>query len=366
MKRLLSFYRTGLLSFLLVFSIPGMGQGDGGPAHQTRQSRPILLGVSGGNVRDRTLLFCCSGTLGALVNRGGQLEVLSNNHVLALSNKGSAGDDIDQPGLIDVECQVISGDIVADLSWFKPIRFGLLKTNKIDAATAAIREGQVSTNGSILDIGQPSSTIVNPVIGMEVKKSGRTTGLTTGTISDINVTAILPYPLKCSPRSRTRIARFVGQFLITPGTFSAGGDSGSLIVENVANCPRPVGLLVAGSSTATLANKISDVLSASGATIVGCASISDEAAAGGAPKVNEQELQAAMAVQRRHEDALMAIPGVVGVGIGRSAATGRLVLRVYLEQMTPEIEQAIPQAIEGLSVEKVVTGPFEVRICEGP
>ena len=51
--------------------------------------------------------------------------------------------------------------------------------------------------------------------------------------------------------------------------FLAGGDSGSLMVEDVATNPRAVGLLFAGSSTTAIANPISQVLSFLGATMVG-------------------------------------------------------------------------------------------------
>jgi len=42
---------------------------DGGAAHQVKQTAPIKMGTSGGSSNDRNALFCCSGTLGALVLR---------------------------------------------------------------------------------------------------------------------------------------------------------------------------------------------------------------------------------------------------------------------------------------------------------
>ena len=48
--------------------------------------------------------------------------------------------------------------------------------------------------------------------------------------------------------------------------FSAGGDSGSLIVTN--GTQQPTGLLFAGSTTHTIANPIQAVLAALGVTIV--------------------------------------------------------------------------------------------------
>ncbi len=72
----------------------------------------------------------------------------------------------------------------------------------------------------------------------------------------------------------TGVARFVGQIIIEPGDFSAGGDSGSLIVvdgkgPSKADDRKPVGLLFAGSAFITVANPIGPVLSRFGVTIDG-------------------------------------------------------------------------------------------------
>ncbi len=63
-----------------------------------------------------------------------------------------------------------------------------------------------------------------------------------------------------------KLARFVNQIAITPGDFSGGGDSGSLIVTSDANL-NPVGLLFAGGDTRTIANPIDPVLASFGVTI---------------------------------------------------------------------------------------------------
>src|SRR5215813_9065375 len=58
--------------------------------NRLKQTLPVKLGTSGGNVNDITRRFCCSGTLGALVTRGGTDYVLSNNHVLARGDQAAA------------------------------------------------------------------------------------------------------------------------------------------------------------------------------------------------------------------------------------------------------------------------------------
>ena len=93
-------------------------------------------------------------------------------------------------------------------------------------------------------------------MGLEVQKYGRN-GQTFGKVDSVNAMVRVYYS--------TRSAIFVEQILITPGTFSAGGDSGSLIVTLEGN--NPVGLLFAGSSSYTIANPIDDVLDAFGVTV---------------------------------------------------------------------------------------------------
>ena len=85
------------------------------------------------------------------------------------------------------------------------------------------------------------------------------TGWTSGVVDGINATVAVNY-------GQGKIANFVGQLVITPGSFSAGGDSGSLILNGNGN---PVGLLFAGSSTITIANPINPILSRFGVTVDG-------------------------------------------------------------------------------------------------
>ncbi len=62
-------------------------------------------------------------------------------------------------------------------------------------------------------------------------------------------------------------------------------------------------------------------------------------------------------VKNRHEARLMRTPGVVGVGIGRSG--GKPVIRVYVDKDTPKVRKAVPDALEDVPVEIVVSGPFK-------
>src|ERR1051325_7554396 len=119
---------------------------DSGAYHQAVQARLIQLGTSGGNVNDRSSLYCCSGTLGSLVqDSAGYQYILSNNHVLGRSNLGVAGEDVNQPGQVDQNCGQTG--IVADLSTFVPLKFrkgNTIPLNDVDAAIAAVRSGMVA------------------------------------------------------------------------------------------------------------------------------------------------------------------------------------------------------------------------------
>jgi hypothetical protein len=128
----------------------------------------------------------------------------------------------------------------------------------------------VDPSGAILEIGTLSSSTVGPSINQAVKKSGRTTGLTRSKISGLNATVSVAYDNECAGGAAFT-KTFTGQIIISNrgSKFLAGGDSGSLMVEDVTQNPQAVGLLFAGSSTLAVANPIGEVLSFFGASMVG-------------------------------------------------------------------------------------------------
>jgi len=247
----------------------------GGVSHTAKQTPPIQLGTSGGSVVDVANGYCCSGTLGALVQKNGVQYILSNSHVLAGdvvsggNGKVSAiGDDIMQPGYVDNNCSVTGSNIVADLSTLSTL-YPPGSTPNVDCAMAQVRAGMVRTDGAILEIGTLSAQTLAPAVGLLVKKSGRTTGLSRSSISGLNATVNVGYETECAGTSFTKT--FTGQIIIANrrSKFLNSGDSGSLMVEDVTTNPRAVGLLYAGSSTTAVANPIGDVLSNLGVTMVG-------------------------------------------------------------------------------------------------
>jgi len=335
---------------------------------QSVRAEGILLGTSGGNINDVNRTFCCSGTLGALVQDSNSQYILSNNHVLAMTNKGVIGDDIIQPGLIDQNpvCYKDSNDVVADLSDFVPISFTKRTINLVDAAIAQVLDGKVDSSGSIEHIGQVSADTLAPTINMQVKKNGRTTDLTTGTVTAVDVTVRVSYNKTCGKGSQT--ATFTNQFIIGPAGFSAGGDSGSLIVENCSDYPRAVGLLFAGSNTTTIANPIDNVLSELSVSMVGKNNHCTVSTTGSAstsmteqlqlpPQANERAIEAVRKVKKRHEESILDIDGVVGVGIGLSETVpGQVVIEVYTKKPTHQMRRVIPETLESIPVKMIETG----------
>jgi hypothetical protein len=223
----------------------------------TAKHRPAPIGVSVGHP-DIT-----AGTLGARVVKGNQVFILSNNHVLANSNDADIGDSALQPGTHDGGSD--PADAIGTLYDYYEITFGSGSSNTMDAAIALVNDADVTGSTLPGGYGSPSSQVVDASVGQSVQKCGRTTECTVGTVEEINATVTVcfaGFPF-C-----TKSATFVNQFTITPGDFSAGGDSGSLIVTNDNN-KNPVGLLFAGSSTRTIANPIGVVLDHFGVTIDG-------------------------------------------------------------------------------------------------
>ena len=240
--------------------------------HQVKQTPPIQMGTSGGWRYDLANGYCCGGTLGSCVKKGSTQYVLSNYHVLEADivsggngRVAQAGDPVVQPGLIDVNCTAANAQNVASLSGIKS-----LPSSNVDCAIASVISGQVRTDGSILEVGTISASTVGASVGQAVKKSGRTTGLSRSTVSGLNATVSVQYENECAG-GNAFTKTFTGQIVIKNkgSRFLNSGDSGSLMVEDVATKPRAVGLLFAGSSTSAIANPIGQVLSFLGATMVG-------------------------------------------------------------------------------------------------
>ncbi|MGC9158603.1 MAG: hypothetical protein ACP5FH_06390 [Terracidiphilus sp.] len=269
--------------------------------HQEPLAQSMALGGSGGNnldydTRGDQIVDCCSGTLGALVaDAGKRTYVLSNNHVLARSDQASAGDLIVQPGLIDNNCTPFgSQSDSASAASIAPVAFltGWLPLNSkqtnADAAIAQAAARAVDPGGSILELGarQPDGTLgaappgtsssggrgEAATLGLQVAKSGRTTGLTCGAIVAVDLDVEVDYFRDCAESQPYLTKTFTRQFGISGNQYSDSGDSGALVVD--AADAEPVGLLFAGGNdtagvSQAVANPAADVLRELGAQLGG-------------------------------------------------------------------------------------------------
>ena len=62
-------------------------------------------------------------------------------------------------------------------------------------------------------------------------------------------------------------------------------------------------------------------------------------------------------VLKEHTDEFMALPGVVGVGQG--LCDGKDCIKVFVAQMSPELERKIPKELDDYQVDVEVTGEFK-------
>jgi hypothetical protein len=186
-----------------------------------------------------------AGTLGAIVQSGTTLYILSNSHVLAQGGLASIGDAIVYPGPADGGND--PADIVARLSRFIPFIAGGTFVNTSDCAIAEILpERLAQVRADIKGLGFPNGT-TKPTRGMEVTKVGRTTRKTAGKITDVHFRFAQKYP-------GVGKAGFIDQVVCT--RYSSGGDSGSLVLDKTSS--KAVGLHFAGSDpTVPFKNAIS-------------------------------------------------------------------------------------------------------------
>ena len=336
-----------IVAFTLLLSSPRIiskGSADSGANHQGRN---LHFGVSGGNVNDITKRFCCSGTLGALVTDGTTSYVLSNNHVLGLSGQARAGDDISQPGLVDNGCRVST--VVADFTAAPQ-----LGQSNVDAAIAQLRPMAMDASGFIEDIGVPSSVVMAPSVGLSVAKSGRTTGFTTGAIASINTSVNVQYQRSCG-QGKKFVVSYTNQVVINSSTFSAGGDSGSLIVTNDSN-HQPVALLFAGSSTTTIGNPVGDVLTGVSAALGRTVSFVGTTQASSmttlANNMLSQDVEHASEVKKRHEPEWMSQPGVWGMGVGADPPSGEPTIVIFVDPSAGRAH-ALPGRLDNVKVQFV-------------
>ena len=186
-----------------------------------------------------------AGTLGMVTYND---KILSNAHVIAIEpdteNFLDLGTDIIQPGSGDGGR---SGAQVGELEAYLPIDFDPEAENYADAAIGSIDSGIDVSYGE--QFGEGGNYWIEGwtevSVGDTVRKSGRTTGVTTGEVKQTGATVWIEYG--------NQTARFVDQIQVEQNnwSFAGPGDSGSAVDKD----GEFVGLVFAGTEDYVYINK---------------------------------------------------------------------------------------------------------------
>jgi len=235
------------------------------PCHAEELPMPVPMGTS-----TSTDQGCIFGTAGfkACDNASGKIGYVTNNHIgaafgLDACENGLSGLIEVHPGTGDAPfCGFFGGTMpIGTLSKVVPINFP--SPNLVDAAF--VESNNQETSSIIRDIGTPTTTPGTPTLNKCVKKSGRTTGLTFGRITIVDMTVgVSGY---CGG-----VATFQDLFRFTPddscglcedppcSSIALSGDSGSAVLDLNNNI---VGLYFGGdvdTGTSGVAATIQNVL----------------------------------------------------------------------------------------------------------
>jgi hypothetical protein len=367
--------------------------------HQAQFPASVALGISGGNnadydTRGEQIVDCCSGTLGALVEDASKRQyLLSNNHVLARSDHAGMGDAIVQPGLIDNNCSPLADSAgvqpVAALAGWLPLHSRL--TNA-DAAIAQLTSRAIDSSGKILELGgkQGDGTLAaappgitstggkgeTGTLDLTVAKSGRTTGLTCGGISAVDLDVRVDYYLDCAETRPYLTKTFTHQLGLSGNQFSDAGDSGALVVD-AANA-EPVGLYFAGGTDIAgvsqgVANPASEVLNELGAQLggggytfvgaadhaVSCLSYGDNTVAAAQNlSLNDQEYARAQQGLGQARMLVNSSAGILGVATGKSSDhPGEAAVILYTDENRTV---NVPATVDGVRTLVIPTTPRAV------
>ena len=220
--------------------------------------RPLVGGTSlSAYVTKGPGIYLYAGTLGMVTYDD---KILSNAHVIAMNPETAeflaTGTPILQPGSYD------GGRLsekVGELEAYIPIDFASGAENYADAAIGSIDGGVSAVSGEQFSEGDnywiESWTEVST--GDIVRKSGRSTGVTTGEVKDTNASFTVNYGSKS--------AYFVDQVVVEQEnwSFAKAGDSGSAVDKN----GEFVGLIFAGSANRVVICKAQHIIGGLGIAV---------------------------------------------------------------------------------------------------
>lgn len=213
-----------------------------------------------------------AGTFGSLVQlNDGNIYGLTNNHVTGGCNHTRVGMHILCPAPFDADPDHPAPLAIGRHHSFVPLASGdprQVQLQELDAALFSLVDPELVSSMQGIYYDTPAA-VIDPTGDMLVTKVGRTTGLTTGVIRGRFATPLgIPYD---ADRFRSMVY-FENAWVIQSldgNPFSAGGDSGSLVVSQDGD--HAVGLIFAGTTNGAVSYMIPirTVLEQLGASLVG-------------------------------------------------------------------------------------------------
>jgi hypothetical protein len=215
-------------------------------------------------------------------------------------------------------------------------------------------------------------------LGMNVVKSGRTTGLTCSNVSAVALTVKVDYYKDCAETQPWTTKTFTDQIGISGSHFTDSGDSGALVLD--ATNAQAVGLYFAGGTDGdgnglSVVNPIGDVLGELSTEIgsklslvgtntpraVSCLRY-DPATPAEPPYVGPAALAHAQSVAESASETLRG-SGILGTAAGHSLdAPGDPAVIVYVDHASVDV----PQIINGLRTQLIVTDAGSVQRGTAP
>lgn len=211
-----------------------------------------------------------AGTLTALGRmEDGTLIGFSCNHVTGGCNTTRPGTPIVVPGIQDISPEHPESTLIGKHDFCGPMTQGLPSkylniADNCDVAIFQIEDENLvsSWQGNHEDGYDTPTDFIKPKVNMKVKKYGRTSGLTTGKITQLhNEPQTLEYSIVSfygasisqAFKGRVYYENTIEVRSSTSSPFSYGGDSGSLVVTDYLDKPSEViGILIGGSDKSSL------------------------------------------------------------------------------------------------------------------
>ncbi|MFZ0884589.1 MAG: hypothetical protein WAN14_14415 [Candidatus Acidiferrales bacterium] len=350
---------------------------------------PVQLGSSGGNANSlcTNSNTCTGGTLGSLVSGGGKTYILSNNHVLGLSDGATLGQEVTQPGIIETNCETAGTINVGTVADIISLETQPIPTTPVDVTTALVANGQVDPKDNILELGALSTVngvqVPQPAppaagsgmaatMGQLLAKSGRTTGLTCAAVEFTDMSALVNYTKGCSTTAFnvTYSDAIIVNNMSNGQGFIGNGDSGSLAVD--AATAQPVALMFAGDANDSIGNPVADVLAAlkttnAGATftfvggaqhaVAGCSlpGLSSVTVTPQSAKATGSALQTANTTAMRNAAQILNTEGVTGYSVAMSLDSPKeSAILIFAAPGTSHA--SIPPEIDGVRTRIIETG----------